>query len=90
MWDIVHFLKFSFICFLVPSSTGNEAGVGAPRNRQIAHSVVLGTFNVGDQGEGIVPDLSRVYTLMFFFPLFPSIYLFFIIINVLIMDSHLI
>ncbi|XP_022936506.1 large proline-rich protein bag6-like [Cucurbita moschata] len=44
----------------VPSSTGNEAGVGAPRNRQIAHSVVLGTFNVGDQGEGIVPDLSRV------------------------------
>ncbi|XP_038898030.1 ubiquitin-like domain-containing protein CIP73 isoform X2 [Benincasa hispida] len=46
----------------VPSSTGNEAGVGVPRNRvgQIAHSVVLGTFNVGDQGEGIVPDLSRV------------------------------
>lgn len=69
MWDIVHFLKFSFICFLVPSSTGNEAGVGAPRNRQIAHSVVLGTFNVGDQGEGIVPDLSRVYSLMFFCPL---------------------
>ncbi|XP_008452935.2 ubiquitin-like domain-containing protein CIP73 isoform X2 [Cucumis melo] len=46
----------------VPSSTGNETGAGAPRNRvgQIAHSVVLGTFNVGDQGEGIVPDLSRV------------------------------
>ena len=67
--ELVNFLKFSFICFLVPSSTGNEAGVGAPRNRvgQIAHSVVLGTFNVGDQGEGIVPDLSRVHILMFFF-----------------------
>ncbi|KAA0064627.1 large proline-rich protein bag6-B isoform X1 [Cucumis melo var. makuwa] len=54
----------------VPSSTGNETGAGAPRNRvgQIAHSVVLGTFNVGDQGEGIVPDLSRVHILMFFFP----------------------
>ncbi|XP_022982313.1 large proline-rich protein BAG6-like isoform X1 [Cucurbita maxima] len=46
----------------VPSSVGNEAGASAPRNRvgQIAHSVVLGTFNVGEQGEGIVPDLSRV------------------------------
>ncbi|CAN4094057.1 unnamed protein product [Withania somnifera] len=36
---------------------------GGSRNRvgQISHSVVLGTFNVGDQGEGlVVPDLSRV------------------------------
>ncbi|MCD7457134.1 hypothetical protein HAX54_034322 [Datura stramonium] len=36
---------------------------GGSRNRigQISHSVVLGTFNVGDQGEGLVmPDLSRV------------------------------
>ncbi|KAK4854145.1 hypothetical protein QYF36_019615 [Acer negundo] len=43
-------------------SRGNDANDGAPRNRvgQISHSVVLGTFNVGDQGEGIVPDLSRV------------------------------
>ncbi|KAF7829504.1 ubiquitin-like domain-containing protein CIP73 isoform X1 [Senna tora] len=41
---------------------GNDAGSGAPRNRvgQISHSVVLGTFNVGDQGDGVVPDLSRV------------------------------
>ncbi|XP_054799459.1 uncharacterized protein LOC129303903 isoform X2 [Prosopis cineraria] len=41
---------------------GNDASSGAHRNRagQISHSVVLGTFNVGDQGEGIVPDLSRV------------------------------
>ncbi|XVE56243.1 hypothetical protein DITRI_Ditri03aG0222700 [Diplodiscus trichospermus] len=44
------------------SSRGNDAGAGIPRNRvgQISHSVVLGTFNVGDQGEGIVPDLTRV------------------------------
>ncbi|GAV56706.1 ubiquitin domain-containing protein [Cephalotus follicularis] len=41
---------------------GNDASAGAPRNRvgQISHSVVLGTLNVGDQGEGGVPDLSRV------------------------------
>lgn len=47
---------------------GNDASAGIPRNRvgQISHSVVLGTFNVGDQGEGIVPDLTRVSTLSFF------------------------
>ncbi|TKY57589.1 Large proline-rich protein BAG6 [Spatholobus suberectus] len=41
---------------------GNDVGSGAPRNRvgQISHSVVLGTFNVGEQGEGIVHDLTRV------------------------------
>ncbi|RZB70294.1 Ubiquitin-like domain-containing protein CIP73 [Glycine soja] len=41
---------------------GNGVGSGAPRNRvgQISHSVVLGTFNVGEQGEGIVHDLTRV------------------------------
>ncbi|KAJ7957943.1 Large proline-rich protein BAG6 [Quillaja saponaria] len=44
------------------SNNGNDAGPGAPRNRvgQISHSVVLGTFNVGEQGEGAVPDLNRV------------------------------
>ncbi|XVF35871.1 hypothetical protein REPUB_Repub19eG0008800 [Reevesia pubescens] len=44
------------------SNRGNDAGAGIPRNRvgQISHSVVLGSFNVGDQGEGIVPDLTRV------------------------------
>ncbi|XP_037493539.1 ubiquitin-like domain-containing protein CIP73 isoform X2 [Jatropha curcas] len=43
-------------------SQGNEASAGTLPNRvgQISHSVVLGTFNVGEQGEGIVPDLSRV------------------------------
>lgn len=51
--------------------TGNNAGAGAPRNRigSVSHSVVLGTFNVGDQGGGIVPDINRV-CLFFFFPLF--------------------
>ncbi|KAE9592668.1 putative ubiquitin [Lupinus albus] len=41
---------------------GNDAGSVAPRNRvgQISHSVVLGTINMGEQGEGMVPDLSGV------------------------------
>ncbi|TYH17459.1 hypothetical protein ES288_A05G193300v1 [Gossypium darwinii] len=44
------------------SNQGNDASAGIPHNRvgQILHSVVLGTFNVGDQGEGIIPDLTRV------------------------------
>ncbi|KAJ6731146.1 hypothetical protein OIU85_021875 [Salix viminalis] len=44
------------------SNQVNDASAGAPRNRigQVSHSVVLETFNVGDQGEGIVPDLFRV------------------------------
>ncbi|XP_050892990.1 ubiquitin-like domain-containing protein CIP73 isoform X4 [Lathyrus oleraceus] len=44
------------------SSRGNDAGSGAPRNRvgQISHSVVLGTFNVGEQVEGTAQDLTRV------------------------------
>ncbi|XP_039041908.1 ubiquitin-like domain-containing protein CIP73 isoform X2 [Hibiscus syriacus] len=44
------------------SHRGNDASAGVPRNRvgQISHSVVLGTFNVGDQGDGSAPDLSRV------------------------------
>ncbi|MFQ6639980.1 hypothetical protein Gotur_015414 [Gossypium turneri] len=44
------------------SNRGNDAASGIPRNRvgQISHSVVLGTFNVGDQGDGSAPDLSRV------------------------------
>ncbi|XP_034695174.1 ubiquitin-like domain-containing protein CIP73 isoform X2 [Vitis riparia] len=43
-------------------SRGNDANAGGPRARvgQISHSVVLGTFNVGEQAEGIVPDLTRV------------------------------
>ncbi|KAB5568070.1 hypothetical protein DKX38_001863 [Salix brachista] len=44
------------------SNQVNDASAGAPRNRigHVSHSVVLETFNVGDQGEGIVPDLFRV------------------------------
>ncbi|XP_052736140.1 ubiquitin-like domain-containing protein CIP73 isoform X2 [Vigna angularis] len=42
-------------------NSGNDVGSGPPRNRlgQISHSVVLGTFNVGEQGEGIVHDITR-------------------------------
>ncbi|CAL9242444.1 unnamed protein product [Arabidopsis halleri] len=40
---------------------GNSTNGGPSRNgRHVSHSVVLGSFNVGDQTEGIVPDLSRV------------------------------
>ncbi|XP_077248454.1 ubiquitin-like superfamily protein isoform X2 [Tasmannia lanceolata] len=41
---------------------GSDSTAGVPRNRigQVSHSVVLGTFNVGEQGEGMVPDLSRM------------------------------
>ncbi|KAK7280793.1 hypothetical protein RJT34_25860 [Clitoria ternatea] len=44
------------------ANRGNDVHSGAPRNRvgQISHSLVLGTFNVGEQGEGIVQDLTRV------------------------------
>ncbi|KAL3641638.1 hypothetical protein CASFOL_012453 [Castilleja foliolosa] len=46
------------------STGGFDPSAGGPRNRigQIAHSVVLGTLNVGDSGPGeaAVPDLSRV------------------------------
>lgn len=45
-----------------PNLAGSEANANAPRGRmgQVSHSVLLGTFNVGDQGEGIAPDLTRV------------------------------
>lgn len=47
---------------LIYNLTGSDTNAGGPRARlgQISHSVVLGTFNVGDQAEGIVPDLTRV------------------------------
>ncbi|XP_051139003.1 ubiquitin-like domain-containing protein CIP73 isoform X2 [Andrographis paniculata] len=43
-------------------SRGNDPNAGGQRNRigPIAHSFVLGTLNVGDQGEAAVPDISRV------------------------------
>ncbi|KAK8646380.1 hypothetical protein V6N13_120169 [Hibiscus sabdariffa] len=44
------------------SNRGNDASAGIPPNRvgQILRSVVLGTVNVGDQGDGIIPELTRV------------------------------
>ncbi|KAI5669045.1 hypothetical protein M9H77_18898 [Catharanthus roseus] len=41
---------------------GQDPVNSGPRSRvgQISHSVVLGTFNVGEQGDGVVPDLGRV------------------------------
>ncbi|KAG7604610.1 putative Ubiquitin domain-containing protein [Arabidopsis thaliana] len=43
------------------ANDGNNTNGGPSRNgRHVSHSVVLGSFNVGDQTEGIVPDLSRV------------------------------
>ncbi|KAI3994582.1 hypothetical protein MKX01_028326 [Papaver californicum] len=41
---------------------GNDPSTAAPRNRvgQVSHSVVLGTFNVGDQSENGVPDITRI------------------------------
>lgn len=38
-----------------PTTSGPRARVG-----HFSQSVVLGTFNVGDQGQGLVPDLNRV------------------------------
>lgn len=59
----LHYLNKWLLCNL----TGNDANASGHRARvgQISHSVVLGTFNVGDQAEGIVPDLTRVYLLVF-------------------------
>ncbi|XP_047980426.1 ubiquitin-like domain-containing protein CIP73 isoform X2 [Salvia hispanica] len=39
-----------------------QDSAGGPRHRigPVAHSIVLGTLNVGDPGEAVVPDISRV------------------------------
>ncbi|GLT31332.1 hypothetical protein SLA2020_060750 [Shorea laevis] len=44
------------------NNRGSDGSAGSGRNRvgQISHSVVLGTLNFGDQGEGVVPDMSQV------------------------------
>lgn len=41
---------------------GNDSTGNAPRNRagQVAQSVVLGTVNIADQGEGMITDISRL------------------------------
>lgn len=53
---------FFLVSFSVPLVAGQDSGSGGPRHRigQIAHSVVLGTLNVGEPGEAVAPDLSRV------------------------------
>uniref|UniRef100_A0A7N0U3Y4 Ubiquitin-like domain-containing protein n=1 Tax=Kalanchoe fedtschenkoi TaxID=63787 RepID=A0A7N0U3Y4_KALFE len=44
------------------ATSGTDASNGPPRNRfgQVSHSVVLGTLNLGEQGNGGIPDLNRV------------------------------
>ncbi|KAI3727602.1 hypothetical protein L6452_16220 [Arctium lappa] len=44
------------------SNTGQDANAAGSRPRvgHVSHSVVLGTFGVGDQNEGGTPDISRV------------------------------
>ncbi|CAL0328701.1 unnamed protein product [Lupinus luteus] len=44
------------------ANQGNDAGSGVPGNRvgTISHSVVLGTINMGEQGDSMVPDLNGV------------------------------
>ncbi|CAM8977684.1 unnamed protein product [Rhodiola kirilowii] len=44
------------------ATSGTDAANGPPRNRfgQVSHSVVLGTLNLGEQGNGGMPDLNRV------------------------------
>ncbi|KAK1273022.1 hypothetical protein QJS04_geneDACA009705 [Acorus gramineus] len=44
------------------NQAGNDTTGGGPRGRvgQVSHGLLFGTINVGDQGEAIVPDLSRI------------------------------
>ncbi|OVA00284.1 Ubiquitin domain [Macleaya cordata] len=42
------------------AATDPASSTGYNRGNQIAHSVVLGTFNVGDHGDGGMPDLNRI------------------------------
>lgn len=37
-------------------------GVSRSRPGQVSHSVVLGTFNIPDHGDGGIPDVSRIIT----------------------------
>ncbi|XP_008788002.2 ubiquitin-like domain-containing protein CIP73 isoform X1 [Phoenix dactylifera] len=41
---------------------GSDPTGNAPRNRagQVSHSVVLGSVNISDQGEGMITDISRL------------------------------
>lgn len=41
-------------------AAADPSNTGSTRGNHVAHSVVLGTFNMADQGDGAMPDLSRV------------------------------
>lgn len=56
--DITVFKWFSHVHFV--ASGQDSAGGSRHRIGPIAQSVVLGTLNVGDPGEAVVPDLNRV------------------------------
>lgn len=49
---------------LTLSATDPTSSTGQSRGSQVAHSVVLGTFNIADQGDGVLPDLNRVSLLV--------------------------
>lgn len=49
-----------FFSFLSLASGQDSAGGSRNRMGPITQSIVLGTLNVGDPGEAVVPDLSRV------------------------------
>lgn len=53
-------LFIASLLFFSMASAPDSAGGSRNRIGPVAHSIVLGTLNVGDPGEAVVPDLSRV------------------------------
>ncbi|XP_058111393.1 ubiquitin-like domain-containing protein CIP73 isoform X3 [Magnolia sinica] len=45
-----------------PDHPATDPSSNTARNRgnHVAHSVVLGTFNIADQGDGVMPDINRI------------------------------
>ncbi|XP_043702569.1 ubiquitin-like domain-containing protein CIP73 [Telopea speciosissima] len=41
-------------------ATDPTLSAGQSQGNHVAHSVVLGTFNIADQGDGVIPDLNRI------------------------------
>ncbi|KAJ4958873.1 hypothetical protein NE237_025984 [Protea cynaroides] len=41
-------------------ATDSAFSAGQSQGNHVAHSVVLGTFNIADQGDGVIPDLNRI------------------------------
>ncbi|XP_042488959.1 ubiquitin-like domain-containing protein CIP73 isoform X2 [Macadamia integrifolia] len=46
----------------LPDHPGTDPtlSAGQSHGNHVAHSVVLGTFNIADQGDGAIPDLNRI------------------------------